>query len=39
MVNDSALQDFVVEKDGVQTLVFVHWGIWAVGNDYAVIEN
>lgn len=29
--NDSYLQDFVCEKDGVQFNVFIFYGVWQVG--------
>lgn len=31
-VNDTGLQDFVIEKNGMQLYVFIQYGIWSVGN-------
>lgn len=31
-INNSAMQDFVCEKDGIQFLVFTWLGIWMTGN-------
>ena len=31
-VNDTGLQDFVIEKNGMQLFVFIQYGIWSVGN-------
>ena len=31
-VNSTAVQDFVVEKNGIQMYIFIEYGIWYVGN-------
>lgn len=32
-INSCSVQDFIIEKDGIQMSVFVEWGIWAVGRN------
>ena len=31
-VNNTAVQDFVIEKNGIQMYIFIEYGIWYVGN-------
>lgn len=31
-VNNAAVQDFVIEKNGIQMYIFIEYGIWYVGN-------
>lgn len=38
-VNSCSLQDFVIEKDGLQMLVSIEWGAWSVGRHVLCIET